>query len=231
MKNLSFFLLSFVALSFVSCDNVSKESKVAFVGEYWMETSSFAMKGDKVVDTLRTKWSPVDIYEENGKLLVRTNWYGAPYLSDDNEHAEPIEAYNERADFVSSKHLLAEDGEEEGEGDIIDVIVTDNKPIVIVQNGQICVIRSGEYWKSEPIKVKSGTEKVLNLEPFKKVDVQLTDGSGNALQTIQVWYEYGPIIKKENVISWQVDLVDNYTPSEGARTYDRVVHKNTLYKR
>ena len=228
MKKLTFILLSIAALSLASCDNISPEVANAFKGEYWMETSSVAMKGDSVVDRFNTKWSPVKIYEENGKLWVRTNWYGAPYLSDDNEHAEPIEVYNEKPDYVSQRRVFAEDGED----DIIDVVVTDNKPILVVQNGQICVIRNGEYWKSEPIKVKSGSSTTLELEKFTPVDVAITDRDGKEMGTVKCTYVYGPMAKKEDAIRWQVDLQFEGLPSvDYAAEFDHVVHTNMLYKK
>ena len=232
MKKLSFILL--VAMFLASCDKpISPETSKAFVGEYWMETSTVTMKGDKVVnDALSSNWSPVKIYEENGKLLVRTNFYGAPYLSDDTVHAEPVEGYNERPDFVSPRRALADDDDDEGEGSAIEDVVTDGKPILVVQNGLICVMRGGEMWKSEPIRVKSGSSTVLEFEKFTPVYVPITDIEGRDLGKVKCTYEYGSMVKKDDVITWQVDLVLDGLPSnEYSEGIDRAVHKNVLYKR
>ena len=223
-----------VAMFLASCDTaISPETSKAFVGEYWMETSTFMMKGDKVVnEALSSKWSPVKIYEENGKLLVRTNFYGAPYLSDDTVHAEPVEGYHERPDFVSPRRALADDDDAEGEGSAIENVVTDGKPILVVTNGMLYVIRGGEMWKSEPIRVKSGSSTVLEFEKFTPVDVSITDINGSYIGKVKCTYEYGPMVKKDDVITWQVDLVlDNLPSNEHAEGIDRAVHKNVLYKR
>jgi hypothetical protein len=52
---------------------------------------------------------------------------------------------------------------------------------------------------------------------------------GTKLQTIHVWYEYGPMIKKNDMITWEVELKDDY--NNYLDEYDHVIHKNTLYKR
>lgn len=61
MKKLSFILL--VAMFLASCDtSISPETSKAFVGEYWMETSTIMMKGDKVVnDAFSPKSRNIDV--------------------------------------------------------------------------------------------------------------------------------------------------------------------------
>ena len=197
-----------------------------------METSTVTMKGDKVVnDALSPKWSPVKIYEENGKLLVRTNFYGAPYLSDDSAHAEPVEVYNERPNFISPRRIFAEDGDDEGEGSAIEDIVIQRTEMIII-NGNITVNRNGTLLKSEPIKVKSGSSTVLEFEKFKSVDVPVTDQEGKHIGNVKCTYEYGSMIKKDDMITWQVDLlIDGLPSNEHVVEIDHVVHKNILYER
>ena len=231
MKKLSFIL--FVTILLASCDKpISPETSKAFVGEYWMETSTVTMKGDKVVnDALSPKWSPVKIYEENGKLFVRTNFYGAPYLSDDSTHAEPVEVYNERPNFVSPRRALADDGDDEGEGSSIEDIVIQRTEMIIM-NGNITVNRNGTFLKSEPIKVKSGSSNVLELEKFTPVAVHVTDVEERDIGTVKCTYEYGPMVKKDDVITWKVDLLlDNLPSNEHVEGADHAVHKNILYRR
>lgn len=233
MKKLSFIL--FVTILLASCDKpISPETSKAFVGEYWMETSTGTMRGDQlVIGGSSSKWSPVKIYEEKGKLLVRTNFYGAPYISDDAVHAEFVEVYNERPNFVSSRRALADDDDDEGKGSAIeDIIVTDGKPILEIVDGLIRVIRGGKIWKSEPIKVKSGSSNVLEFEKFKSVDVSITDREGRDIGKVKCTYEYGAMVKKDDVITWQVDLrLDDLPSYEYAKKIDRAVHKNILYRR
>ena len=190
------------------------------------------MKGDKVVnDALSPKWSPVKIYEENGKLLVRTNFYGAPYLSDDSVHAEPVEVYNERPNTASPRRTLVDDGDDEGEGSAIEDIVIQRTEMVII-NGNITVNRNGTLLKSEPIRVKSGSSTVLEFEKFTPVDVPVTDQEGKPIGNVKCTYEYGSMIKKDDVITWQVDLlIDGLPSNEHSEGVDRAVHKNILYRR
>ncbi len=214
-------IVSFVMMS---CNQISPEAKTAFIGEYWMETKPVEMCGDQVIyEFEHARWSPVSIYEENGKLWVRTNWFGAPYLSDDAEHAKVVEEYRDRPDFLPRKSQKDE---------IDSVTVTNGKPIVILQNGLMYTVRNGAYWQSEPIEVKSGSSTVLELREFTPVDVTVTNFDGTYLATVPVKYTYGPIVKNDEELSWQVELDLSQMPeSLNGANVDRVVHRNILYKR
>ena len=73
---------------------------------------------------------------------------------------------------------------------------------------------------------------MLYLEDYKPVEVQLTDASGNSLGTIHAWYEYGPMVKKGDSITWEVDYKDDYVrPQDQGEEYDRLIHRNVLYKK
>ena len=48
MKNL--FLLAFLSVFLISCEPLSPEAKKAFIGEYWMETSSVGMYQGKAIN-------------------------------------------------------------------------------------------------------------------------------------------------------------------------------------
>lgn len=215
-----------------SCDLVSPETANAFKGEYWMETSSVSMLGDKVVnEDSHVLWSPVTIYEEKGKLFIQTNCYGAPYIEQNTREDYAIEEYRERPESVIVRKVI--DGKtDEGDGGVVDIVVTDNTPRMVLMNGLLYVIRNGAFIKSHPIPVKSGSETVLNLKKFKPVEVAVTDIEGNYAGMVTTTYEYGPVVKNGERITWQVDLVlSNLPKSEQSPEFDRVVHKNTLYKR
>ena len=227
MKRLFLFVLPILAVGLIGCDNISPEVANAFKGEYWMETSSTTMYKGEAIEPARTIWTPVSIYEEGGKLYVQTEMFGAPDI--DSNHPKEIEGYRERPDFISPRKTKADD--EEPESGIEEVTGPDTARIVII-NGYILSIYQGKRAQTHPIKVKSGSETVLKLEPYKKVGVMLTDATGNALQTIQAGYEYGPMLKEGDIITWQVDLPFEKMPStDQSVEFDRVVHKNKLYKR
>ena len=210
-----------------SCEKpISPEIAKAFVGEYWMETTNVGVIGnEEVLLNEKSSWTPVSIYEKSGKLYVQTEFYGAPDTI--SEHPQEIEGSHERPDFISPRRILKEEGDSTDNSGI-ETIVATNKSVIIIRNGFILAINRGVTAKSFPIKVKSGSETVLNLEAFKPVDVQLTDMYGTKLQTIHVWYEYGLMIKKNDMITWEVELKDDYNNLD---EYDHVIHKNTLYKR
>lgn len=225
MKRLSLLLLPFLAISLASCDGISPEAKNAFVGEYWMETTYDIKNGNEVVDSsYRTKWSTVYIYEEDGKLFVHTNWFGAPYLSNDNEHARVLEESYERPEYISLRRMPSEDSE-----GIEDVEPATGGPIVFMRNGYIYTIRTSEYIMSEPIAVKSGSSKVLELKDSESFTIALTDPDGVMLANVVAAFKYGSIAKSTDDMSWQVDLSIDGLSGQGS--FDRIVYKNKLYKK
>ena len=225
MKELYIFLIVYATIILTSCNGISPETAKAFVGEYWMKTTVCTMYERNVTYERGPVWSPVSIYEEDGKLYVRTDNYGAPDTdtSSTAKH-EYIIDYPDHPNYVGARY-----NEEEPESGGIDVVPANNITYVYLVNGFLRTIRNGAYLRSLPIQVKSGSETILNLEAFKPVDVQLTNMDGTKLQTIHVWYEYGPMIKKSDMITWEVELKDDYNNS--LYELDHVIHKNTLYKR
>lgn len=233
MKKIRIVFISLLAFVLASCSKINPETANAFKGEYWMKTSSVGMYQGKEFDDVYTRWSPVSIYEENGKLLIETNWYGAPYAGGERTRNPYVEEYGECPDSIS-QHRISSNQQENGdnEGGLVDIEITNGEPVTIVMNGFIYTIMNGDYIKSEPIVVKSGSSTVLELEDFKPVKVAGTDADGTSLGEISVKYDYGKMIKKGDEITWQVDLdLSNWPQIENCANIDRVVHKNTLYKK
>ena len=226
-KKFTILLVSFLAVALTSCDSkVSPETANAFKGEYWMETTSTTMNGESVVDEGRTIWTPVSIYEKGGALYVQTELLGAPDTI--SEHPQEIQGTRERPDFAS-RRIKTVDGEE-SEG--IENVETSKHGAIVVMNGFILGINRGVKARTFPIKVKSGSETVLNLEAYKPIDVQLTNADGTALAIIKAWYEYGPMVKDGDVIKWEVQYRDNYKhSSDYSAEWTHAIHKNTLYKK
>ena len=228
MKKLSVFIIVCATIILASCNGISPETSKAFVGEYWMETTVCTMYEGNVTSERGPVRSPVSIYEEDGKLYVRTDNYGAPDTdtSSTAKH-EYIIDYPDHPNNVGARYH-----EEEPESGGIDVVPANNITYVYLVNGFLRTIRNGAYLRSLPIQVKSGSETVLNLYDFTPFKVTLTDASGNYLAEVDVAYKYGPMVKKGEVITWDVtmpfDFLESYSTYEQV---DEVIHKNTLYKR
>ena len=229
MKNLYTLLIAITAIILASCEkSISPETAKAFVGEYWMKTTSCTMYDGSVTYERGPDWSPVSIYEEDGKLYVRTDNYGAPDTdtSSTAKH-EYIIDYPDHPNYVGARY-----NEEEPESGGIDVVPANNITYVYLVNGFLRTIRNGVYLRSLPIQVKSGSKTVLNLYDFTPFKVTLTDASGNYLAEVDVAYKYGSMVKKGEVITWDVtmpfDFLKSYSTHE---QIDEVIHKNTLYKR
>lgn len=229
MKKSIFISLASIVIILTSCEkSISPETAKAFVGEYWMKTTVCTMYEGNVTSERGPVWSPVSIYEEDGKLYVRTDNYGAPDTdtSSTAKH-EYIIDYPDHPSNVGARYH-----EEEPESGGIDVVPANNITYVYLVNGFLRTIRNGAYLRSLPIQVKSGSETVLNLYDFTPFKVTLTDASGIYLAEVDVAYKYGPMVKKGEVITWDVtmpfDFLESYSTYEQV---DEVVHKNTLYKR
>lgn len=224
MKKSIFISLASIVIILTSCEKpISPETAKAFVGEYWMETNTYIMSGDQVTETL-THWSPVTIYMKEGKMFVQTEIFGAPDF--ESENPKSIEVYSERPNFSSSK---------------LPAIITEKTAIdnpyhfhvIEVRYGTIRNLYHGICVQPLPIQVKSGSWTILNLKEFNPpVEVKLTDMAGTLIQTMQIAYEYGPMIKNGETIIWDVEYKDDYIPLNGQeREWERIIHKNTLYKR
>lgn len=231
MKKLYIFLIVYATIILTSCNGISPETAKAFVGEYWMETTTVGIeRGEEYPLNEKSSWSPVSIYEKDGKLYVQTELFGAP--DTESEHPKEIEVYKDRPAFTPLRKLLADEGGENTGGQGIENLEGPFPPQIIISSGCIVCITNGVRAQSLPIKVKSGSETVLNLAECPKVDIQLTNIDGTKLATIHAWYEYGPMVKKGEKITWDVECKDDYTPSSNQESnYDQVIHKNTLYKR
>lgn len=234
MRKLSFIILSVLALT--SCEKpISPETAKAFVGEYWMETSTVVIEGREEYPLKENSlWSPVSIYVENGELFVQTNWYGAPYLSDEFRENYWIIEYPERPDFMPLRKVSHEDEDGNSEGEGIENITVNNKAEVILRNCLVYVLRNGVYVKSHPNYIKSASSTIMTFEKFDPVEVVITTTDGTPLGSVKVWYEYGEMVKKGDIITWEVELKwDNGDISSAALMdgRDKIIHRNTLYKR
>lgn len=224
MKRIFYISLASLVISLTSCEQgINPETAKAFVGEYWMKTTSYSMyKNEVVEEPNKAVWSPVSIYEENGKLYVRTDHFGDPdTVTTEGAKHEFILNYTDHPNYAPTINMSIEPVEEDG---VLRVFVMD---------GFIWSMKGGILYRSQPIQVKSGSEKVLNLCEFQPINIALTSLSGEILEIVKIGYDYGPIVKAGDSLTWEVVLPLDFerTSSEGAIVRDRVVHKNTLYKR
>lgn len=229
MKRIVYISLASLVISLTSCDRVSPEITNAFKGEYWMKTNRiYTVGAEEFPLNTYSAWTPVSIYEKRGSLYVQTELLGAPDFN--NEHPKEIEGTRERPDFIAPHKLPKEEGDTTAQG--IENVETGKKSNLVCVDGNIILISHGVLAQTLPIKVKSGSEAVLNLESYKPVEVELTDETGTSIGKIHAWYEYGPMVKKGDTITWDVEYMDDYTPSNGQeKDCERIIHRNTLYKR
>jgi len=232
----TFFLIT-AAITLIGCNNrISQEAIDAFKGEYWMETQTYWMLGDQVIDQVsHSVWSPVSIYDEDGKLFVQTEMLGP--LNIDGVNAQEIQAYREKPDYLPMRTLRGVFYEEEPESQNdttqgIEVVDINNNNVIFVRDGYILMMKNGIIPRTLPIQVKSGSKTVLNLCEYTPIDIVLTDKDGTMLATVRARYIYGPMIKKSDCITWDVELTDDHNLiSSDSPDYDRVIHRNTLYRK
>ena len=231
MKNLYTLLIAITAIILASCNGISPETSKAFVGEYWMKTTVCTMYEGNVTSERGPVWSPVSIYEKDGSLFVRTDHFGAPDTDTTSAaYHEYVTNYPDHPNYVSTQRKEDDtDGSDQGSS-IEDII--DNVTRVYLIDGALRTFRNGAELRSLPIKVVSGSETILNLSNFKPFRITLTDDTGIKLAEANVAYKYGPMLKKADVITWEVTMPYDFLKSYSThKQIDEVIHKNTLYKR
>ena len=231
MKNLYTLLIAITAIILASCNGISPETSKAFVGEYWMKTTVCTMYEGNVTSERGPVWSPVSIYEKDGSLFVRTDHFGAPDTDTTSAaYHEYVTNYPDHPNYVSTQRKEDDtDGSDQGSS-IEDII--DNVTRVYLIDGALRTFRNGAELRSLPIKVVSGSETILNLSNFKPFRITLTDDTGIKLAEADVAYKYGPMLKKGDVITWEVTMPYDFLKSYSThKQIDEVIHKNTLYKR
>lgn len=230
MRKISFIILSVLALT--SCEKpIGPETAKAFVGEYWMKTTTVGVAEDHEYPmSEKSVWTPVSIYEKNGKLYVQTEMLGA--LDFGNKNPEEIEGTKERPDFIAARRVISYYEEQNDSSGIETIVVPFDIERIVVVNGNILLLSGNVRGvKTLPIKVKSGSETILHLEEYKPVEVEFTNAAGDSIGKAKAWYEYGPMVKNGETITWDVEYKDEYTSLNGQeKEYDRIIHKNTLYK-
>ena len=220
MKKLSYVLIATIVVYLTSCNGIDPETANAFKGEYWMETTSYIVNGENV-EKMGSVWSPVSIYEKDGALFVQTEVLGTPDTI--SEHPQEIKLYENRPDFSPRRVMEEKNGVEPAS-------IDSSSNSIIVLNAFIISLYKGIYAQSLPIKVKSSSKIVLNLEEFKPIEVALVNNMGNLFQIANVWYEYGPMVKNGDIITWEVQLKCE-AKADLRQNLVASIHKNTLYKR
>lgn len=232
MKTHTLLLFPFIALLLASCDDkISPETANAFKGEYWMKTTSYTMYEGQVTEEKGPIWSPVTIYEDGGKLFVQTDSYGAPD-TDTTSNAKHgyIINYPDHPNYAPAKYSSNDEpGDEEGGiENVEDPIITR----VFLMDGKIWTLHKGAYLKSLPIRVKSGSQTVLNLYEFQPVEIGITSADGIMLAVVNVSYQYEPMVKNGDVITWEVTMPFDFLKSYANNEHiDKIIHKNTLYRK
>jgi hypothetical protein len=195
-----------------------------------MKTTSCTIYKGQVTDERGPIWSPVSIYEDGGKLYVRTDSYGAPDTdTTSTAKHEYIIDYPDHPNYAPAKYSFDEEPEDEENGiENVEGLITK----VFLKDGKIWTWHKGAYLKSLPIQAKSGSETVLNLCDFKPVEIALTDPNGVILAEVNVAYKYGPMVKSGEVITWDVTLPFDFLKSYSTHEQvDEIIHNNILYKR
>lgn len=231
MKKLSYVLIATIVVYLTSCNGIDPETANAFKGEYWMETTSYIVNGENV-EKMGSVWSPVSIYEKDGALFVQTEVLGTPDTI--SEHPQEIEMHKDRPDFTPRR--IMEEALGIDPASFESSTQTHTHTHILIMNAFIMSIYKGVYARSLPIKVKSGSTSVLNLVGFKPIEADLINPYGELFQIADVWYEYGPMIKDGDIITWEVQwkyktkevLIQNPISSI---EIEKSIHKSTLYRR
>lgn len=208
------FILTLVIISIfaISCDN-SNLSNSDFIGEYEMTTEVITVYNDAEFDDNPIVKSNVVIYQEQNKLFVQTDCFGIPFIYGDDFNPSKIE--NKQPDDNSNSNI---------------VDVTPNTSVVVIVNGLVRSFVYGTAPESLPIQVKSVTATKLvvkNSEPF---EVTITDYTGERNANINCHFEYEPIFKQNETLTWELSLIPHQPIKDGAAEITAIRYKNILRK-
>ena len=204
--------LAIISICAISCDN-SNMSNSDFIGEYEMTTEVITVYNDAEFDDNPIVKSNVAIYQEQNKLFVQTDCFGIPFIY--GEDFNPSEIENQQPDDNSNSNI---------------VDVTPNTSVVVIVNGLVRSFVYGIAPESLPIQVKSVTATKLvvkNSEPF---EVTITDYAGERKANINCHFEYEPIFKQNETLTWELSLIPHQPIKDGTAEIMAIKYKNILRK-
>lgn len=213
MIKFHFILTLVIILIFaISCDN-SNLSNSDFIGEYEMTTEVITVYNDAEFDDNPIVKSNVAIYQEQNKLFVQTDCFGIPFIYGDDFN--PFENENKQPDDNPNSNI---------------VDVKPNASVVVIVNGLVRSFVYGTAPESLPIQVKSVTATKLvvkNSEPF---EATITDYTGERKANINCHFEYEPIFKQNETLTWELSLIPHQPIKEGTAEITAIKYKNILRK-
>ena len=204
--------LAIISICAISCDN-SNMSNSDFIGEYEMTTEVITIYDDVEFDGNPIVKSKVAIYQEQNKLVVQTDFFGIPFIC--GEDFNPSEIKNQQPDDNPNSNI---------------VDVTPNTSVVVIVNGLVRSFVYGIAPESLPIQVKSVTATKLvvkNSEPF---EVTITDYAGERRANINCHFEYEPIFKQNETLSWELSLIPHQPIKDVTAEITAIKYKNILRK-
>ena len=205
--------LAIISIFAISCDN-SNLSNSDFIGEYEMTTEVIAVYNDAEFDDNPIVKSNVAIYQEKNKLFLQTECFGMPYA------------------YEGDLNVL-EQGDKQPDNDnpnsnIVDV--TPNTSVVVLKNGLVRSIVYGTVPESLPIQVKSVTATKLVMKDSKPFEVTITDHTGERKANVNCHFEYEPIFKQNETLTWELSLIPHQPIKDGTAEIRAIKYKNILRK-
>lgn len=205
-------ILAIISICAISCDN-SNMSNSDFIGEYEMTTEVITVYNDAEFDDNPIVKSNVAIYQEQNKLFVQTDCFGIPFIY--GEDFNPSEIENQQPDDNSNSNI---------------VDVTPNTSVVVIVNGLVRSFVYGIAPESLPIQVKSVTATKLVVKNSKPFEVTITDYAGERKANINCHFEYEPIFKQNETLTWELSLIPHQPIKDGTAEIMAIKYKNILRK-
>lgn len=209
----SILLLAIISIFAISCENTNPIYN-DFIGEYEMTTEVIPVYGDTEIDFLPVVKSNVTIYEEKNKLFIQTDNFGMPFVQGDNPI--PMEDENQQPESDNTNSNLE------------NVVV--NTSAIYIKNGLIYSVFQGVSVKSLPIQVKSVENTKLRMDNSKPFEVKLVDMTGDHVTNIAQHFEYDPIFKQNETLTWELALRFHQPIKEGDAELTYIRYKNVLTK-
>ena len=209
----SILLLAIISLFAISCENTNPIFN-DFIGEYEMTTEVIPIYGDTEIDFLPLVKSNVTIYEEKNKLFIQTDNFGMPFAYEEN--LTPFEVGSEQPENDNSNSTLED--------------ITVHTSAIVMMNGLIHSIVQGVLAKSLPVQVKNVAHTKLTFNSSDSFEVTITDITGERFTTIDCHFEYDPIFKQNETLTWELALILHQSINDGGAEMTAIRYKNILKK-
>ena len=205
------FLVCSLALILSACD-----PNVAFypewIGEYSVKSDRLIYSDGYCIERLIDEGIVRDIFSDGHVYEYERTYEGYPPISIFNDHGMYVHIpgvgypFNPEVDPTTHVLLVRSPKRNNLRNDSTIENIGDNGPHVVIAGGTIYTVYNGHMILPKPIKVLRASADSLILKPDEQFEVMMTDYSGQVLEKVHAYWEYGPVKKNQDLYTFDAVL-------------------------